>query len=89
MCIEKVMSYSFAGKLYPTELEAVKAALTEIGTRLIKDHSSHPVNGLIELGEDVSALRARYLALSPSPISTESASEKEPTTLSETADGQE
>lgn len=89
MCIDKVMSYSYAGKLYPTELDAVKAALSDIGTRLIKDFSTHPVNGLIELGQDISALRARYLALAPAAISTESAPEKEPTTLSEADDGKD
>lgn len=86
MCIEKVMSYSFAGKLYPTELDAVKAALSEIGTRLIKDYSTNPVKGLLELGQDISALRERFLALSPAPISTEEAPEKGSTTLSEDAD---
>ena len=69
MCIEKVMSYSFAGKLYPTELEAVTAALTDVGTRLMKDFATNPVKGLLELGKDISALRERYIALSPHPYS--------------------
>lgn len=88
MCIEKVMSYQWAGKLYATELEAVKAALSEIATRLVKDYSTKPLEGLLALGQDISPLRERYLALAPAPISTESASEKEPTTLLEASDGQ-
>lgn len=89
MCIEKVMSYQWAGKLYATELEAVKAALSEIATRLVKDYSTKPLEGLLALGQDISALRERYIALSPAAISMESASEKEPTTLLEADDGQE
>lgn len=76
MCIEKVMSYSFAGKLYPTELEAVTAALTDVGTRLMKDFATNPVKGLLELGKDISALRERYIALSPTPTATAEPSEK-------------
>lgn len=76
MCIEKVMSYQWAGKLYATELEAVKAALSEIATKLVKDYSTKPLEGLIALGGDISALRARYLELSPTPTATATASEK-------------
>lgn len=76
MCIEKVMSYQWAGKLYATELEAVKAALSEIATKLVKDYSTKPLEGLIALGEDISALRARYLELSPTPTATATAPEK-------------
>lgn len=76
MCIEKVMSYQWAGKLYATELEAVKAALSEIATRLVKDYSTKPLEGLIALGEDISALRARYLELAPTGTATATASEK-------------
>lgn len=76
MCIEKVMSYQWAGKLYATELEAVKAALSEIATKLVKDYSTKPLEGLIALGEDISALRARYLELSPTATATATASEK-------------
>jgi hypothetical protein len=77
MCIEQVMSHRYNGKLYPAELDAVKAALTEIGVKLIKDHSNDPMKGLLELGEHVSHLRARYIALSPPPIPTDEAPPKD------------
>lgn len=83
MCIKKVSSFEFAGKLYSTELEAVKAALTEIGTRIIKDHSSNPLEGLLKHGADISALRGRYFDLTaPDAKDSEATPEKQPTTLS-------
>lgn len=63
MCIEKVLSYQFAGKLYPNEIDAVKAALGEIATRIIRDHSTNPFEGLLKHGADVSHLRMRYIDL--------------------------
>jgi hypothetical protein len=63
MCIDQVMSFRYAGKLYPDELEAVTAALSETGTKLIKDYSTNPMKGLLELGEHISSLRQRYLHL--------------------------
>jgi hypothetical protein len=64
MCaIEEVRSYRYAGKHYDTELEAVTAALTEIGTRIIRDHHHNPVEGLLKYGNDIGELRARYAAL--------------------------
>lgn len=73
MCIDQVMSFRYAGKLYPDELEAVNAALSEIGTKFIKDYSTDPKKGLLELGEHVSSLRARYLALQPPATATDEA----------------
>lgn len=64
MCIEKVLSFRFAGKLYEDERAAVHAALHEIGARILKDYSSDPLKGLLEHGEHISSLRARYLELS-------------------------
>lgn len=63
MTITQVTSFRFNDKLYPTELQAVRAALEEIGTRLVKDFHHDPVAGLVELGETLSYLRDRYLAL--------------------------
>ncbi len=71
MCIDQVMSFRYAGKLYPTELDAVTAALSEIGTKLIKDYSTNPMKGLLELGEHISYLRQRYLALQPDATATD------------------
>ncbi len=78
MCIEKVESWAFGGKNYPTELEAVKAALTEIGTRMVKVYHGQPLEGLLELGADISDLRLRYYALTaPCPVGGKEPSEKD------------
>ena len=76
MCIMKVESWAFAGKNYGTELEAVKAALIDIGTRFVKEFHSDPLGGLIELGSDVSELRIRYLELTCGPTQGEEAPPK-------------
>lgn len=63
MCITKVESFGYAGKLYDTEIEAVRAALTEIGARLLKDHHSNMIVGLTEYGKDIGELAARLSEL--------------------------
>lgn len=77
MCITKVASYEFGGKLYPTELEAVRAALTEIGTKIVKEHASAPHAGLIDKRADLIPLLTRYDELTaPTDAPTEPTSEK-------------
>lgn len=63
MCITKVESFGYGGKLYDTELEAVRAALTEIGARLLKDHHSNMIVGLTEMGKDIGQLAERHSEL--------------------------
>lgn len=63
MCITKVESFGYAGKLYDTEIEAVRAALTEIGARLLKDHHSNMIVGLTEMGKDIGQLAERHSEL--------------------------
>ena len=63
MTIEKVDSWAYAGTNYSTEKEAVKAALTDIGSRLIKEFHSKPFDGLMQLGVEITPLRDRYLAI--------------------------
>lgn len=65
MCIEKVESFRYAGKLYPNELEAVSAAIHEIGSRIIKDFASKPFDGLVTHRKDLTKLLARYDELTP------------------------
>lgn len=67
MCITKQETWGYAGKNYHEEIHAVQAALIDIGTRFVKDHHSQPLMGLLELGADISALRARYLELRDGP----------------------
>lgn len=63
MCITKTEAWAYAGVNYTTEKEAVKAALTDIGSRLIKEFHGNPLQGLLTLGAEVSELRDRYLDL--------------------------
>lgn len=76
MCITKVESFDFAGKLYPTELEAVTAALTEIATSIVKQHSAHPLQGLLHHGEELPNLLRRYSDLCVPGKATEVTSEE-------------
>ena len=64
MCITKVESFDFAGKLYPTELEAVTAALNEIATSIVKQHSAHPLAGIMAHADALPGLLTRYRDLS-------------------------
>lgn len=63
MCIIKTEAWAYAGTNYTTEKDAVKAALTDIGTRLIKEFHSNPLQGLLTLGAEVSELRDRYMTI--------------------------
>lgn len=63
MTIQEVTGYSFGGKLYTTEIEAVKAALAEIGSRIVKEHHSNPQNGLIQFSAELMELLPRHSAL--------------------------
>lgn len=78
MCITKQETWGYAGKNYHEEIHAVQAALMDIGTRLVKEHHSQPLMGLLELGADISALRARYLELRDGPVQDKEAPPKEP-----------
>lgn len=73
MCIAKVESYQYAGKLYTTELDAVKAALSEIGSRIIKEHAGNPIDGLLKYGADITPLRNRYIDLTAPEVTSEKA----------------
>lgn len=71
MCIEKVESWGYGGKLYPSEQEAVITALTDIATRLIKDHATNPLDGLVKHRDQLVPLLARHAELFPTPTPTE------------------
>lgn len=77
MCITEEKKWVYGGKSYDSEIEAVKAALTGIGQQFIKEFHNRPLEGLLELGEDISDLRLRYYALtSPAPVDSTGISEK-------------
>lgn len=78
MCITKTEAWAYAGVNYTSEKDAVKAALTDIGTRLIKEFHSNPLQGLLTLGAEVSELRDRYMALLDRELHPEEAPPKEP-----------
>lgn len=77
MCIVKKEQWVYGGKSYDDELEAVKAALTDIGTRFVKEFHNKPFEGMLVLGADISELRTRYIDLTaPVPVGGKAPSEK-------------
>lgn len=54
--IQPKISWPHKGHNYDTEIEAVQAAIEEMGKRLIREHSANPGKGLTENRE-----LARYL----------------------------
>lgn len=63
MCIKQVTAWEHGGQFFGTELEAVNAALHDLGVKLVRDHSAHMAAGLIEHGDKLSALLDRHQAL--------------------------
>lgn len=63
MCITKKEQWVYGGKSYDDELSAVKAALTDLGTRFVKEFHSNPLQGMLTLGADITPLRDRYIDL--------------------------
>lgn len=59
MCIEKTESFRFAGKLYETEKDAIEAALSEIGSKIVKEHHANPAKGLLTHADDLVPLLTR------------------------------
>lgn len=76
MCITKVESFEFAGKLYSTERLALEAAITEAGARLVKNHSANPGAGLMNQCSELVPLLARFCEIARQGTATEVASEK-------------
>lgn len=77
MCIVKKEQWVYGGKSYDDELEAVKAALTDIGTRFVKEFHNKPFEGMLVLGADITPLRDRYIELTaPEPMGGKAPSEK-------------
>lgn len=71
MCIKKTLAFEFAGKLYLTELDAVKAALSEIGADIIRNHSAHPHAGLVVHTDDLLFLLKAHQRLVPTDQSAQ------------------
>lgn len=71
MCIVKKESWAYGGKNYDTEKEAVKAALTDLGTRMVKEFHSQPFDGMMRLGADITPLRDRYLSILDAEVQAE------------------
>lgn len=47
MCIQKVEAWEHGGKLFSTERQALDAALSDIGARIVKEHHASPATGLL------------------------------------------
>jgi len=75
MCIEQVPAFRHGGKLYEKEDDAIHAALTEIATKIVKDHASAPINGLLLNRDALVRLLTRHQELSPTPTGKEVTSE--------------
>lgn len=60
------LSWPYKGHNYDTEIEAVKAAIDDMGKRLVKDHASNPGEGLILL-TDLPLFLLRYHELTKQP----------------------
>lgn len=63
MCIKKTQAYEYGGKLYPTEGDAVTAAITEVASDLFKHHDGHPVKALLDRRDTLIDLLSRHAAL--------------------------
>lgn len=59
MCVKKTEAWEHGGKLYPSEIEAIDAALADVGQKLVKDHSTNMQKGLIALSESLVSLLTR------------------------------
>lgn len=87
MCIEEVPAFRANGKLFETELEAVKDVVKGIGEKLGKNNHANLGEGILQSADVLLDMLGRYKRLAPAPIATEEAPEKGSTTLSESADG--
>lgn len=48
MCIRKVEAYEHAGQLFPTERQALDAALKDIGKRIVTENHANPAEGMLQ-----------------------------------------
>lgn len=63
MCIKKVDAWEHGGSLFPTEKEAVDAALKDMGQTLMKEHSSDLSAGLLVVADKLIPLLKRHAEL--------------------------
>ena len=56
-----VSGFRYGATIYPTEAEATKAALNDLASRIIKQHSSNPVQGFTDNAADLIRLLALHL----------------------------
>lgn len=77
MCIEKVSAYKVDGVYYEDERDAVEAKLKKIGQRLMKEYSADPMQGLIDMRDDLLPMLELHRShFPPDAVATEVASEK-------------
>jgi len=77
MCIEPVPAFPFRGKLYLTEVEALEAAIDEIGRDLKRNYFNDPTRGLVRYSETLASLLSRYNAVqAPTPAAGKGPSTK-------------
>lgn len=77
MHITPVQSYPYGGRLYSTEIEAIEAAIHEVGLDLKRNYFHDPAKGLLRHSEPLAALLSRHLELlSPAPQAGKAARKK-------------
>lgn len=59
MCIQKVEAWDHGGKLFPTEEEALFAAVNDIAAKIQKDHSHRLHEGLLAHSEQLRRVLGR------------------------------
>jgi hypothetical protein len=63
MCIEKVQAWSHAGKLFPTEEDALNAALKDLAASIQKDHSHELHVGLLKNSDALLRVLSRLVEI--------------------------
>ncbi|MGV1682972.1 hypothetical protein [Sphingopyxis sp. NJF-3] len=63
MCVKKVQAWDHAGKLFPTEEEALREALKDIAANLMKDHSAKLDVGLLAVSPKLRSVLERLDAI--------------------------
>jgi hypothetical protein len=77
MCITEEKSFVYKDQRFGVELDAVTAALEDIGRKIIQDNAAYPHKGLIEKRKSLVTLLTRWDELNP-PMLEEVTSRKAP-----------
>lgn len=68
MCIEEVTAFKVDGTYYEDERDAIEHKLKKIGQRLMKEYSAEPMQGLIDMRDDILTMLTRHQAFFPGEV---------------------